>query len=182
MDNVRPVLSFRSIVSALHSHPSPPAPFPCFRQNRFNGSRATSIKNTYSWIVMMDNTAGGARAPGWTENIPNDARLISERVHDVPKSVQVRKTVTPKQPNLPNATSQALRSCEWWAFFTSLSARIFSKARVRNMFFVFLPSYMSHRNLSGEFSLVPVWGLQLPRMEMYPFWRMLAARAPNWQT
>lgn len=52
-----------------------------------------------------------------------------------------------QQQNLPSATSQALRSCEWWAFFTSLSARIFSKARVRNMFFVFLPSYMSHRNL-----------------------------------
>lgn len=26
------------------------------------------------------------------------------------------------------------------------------------------------------------WGLQLPRMEMYPLWRMLAAGAPNRQT
>ena len=33
----------------------------------------------------------------------------------------------------PSATSQALLSCEWWAFFISLSATIFSKARVRNI-------------------------------------------------
>lgn len=75
---------------------------------------------------------------------------ISERVHDVSKSMSPSPEhgrLMLKEPNSPSATSQALRSWEWWAFFTSLSARIFSRARVRNMFFVFFPSYMSQRNL-----------------------------------
>lgn len=106
-----------------------------------------------------------------TATLLQDARLISERVRDVSNPVSARQhECDVQQHNLPSATSQALRSWEWWAFFTSLSARIFSKARVRNMFFVFLPSNMSHRNLGrGVPGPERGGGLQPPRMEMYSF-------------
>lgn len=97
---------------------------------------------------------------------PNTATLLAVRVHDVSESM------SPEAPDSPRATSQALRSWEWWAFFTSLSARIFSKARVRNMFFVFFPSYMSRRiserGVARPQSRGSRWGggrLQPPRLE-----------------
>jgi len=39
--------------------------------------------------------------------------------------------------NLPSATSQAFFSCEWCAFLISLSLKIFSRARERNIFLGF---------------------------------------------
>lgn len=71
-------------------------------------------------------------------------------------------------PHLPRATSQALRSWKWCAFFTSLSARIFSKARVRNMFFVFFPSYMRRARWEGRGEKRGRDGRSWPRVEAAP--------------
>lgn len=113
---------------------------PFAKQHRKTMEAGSDVENT----LCCQNTATALQNRRLISERGAAWRVLNQWVQDTHTH---KKCDVKNQHNLPSATSQALRNCEWWAFFTSLSARIFSKARVRNMFFVFLPSNMSHRNM-----------------------------------
>jgi len=59
--------------------------------------------------------------------------LISQRWRKHTAHIIRYQSQAYQRQRLPNATSQALFSCVWYVFLISLSLRIFSSARVRNI-------------------------------------------------